>query len=135
MRAPSPRGSLAQLQSHLDPATNGVSVTTLKTLADWTHCQEDKDISLGLRRVDLEDGGDGGVEVVCLRLRCVENVDGVSTTRYCRERIVSPGVGEDRDEDALRKTGASSKYSLNLAAFKVALEMRSRKSGLKRAIS
>lgn len=48
-----------------------------------THCQEDEDVSLGLRRVDLEDGGDGGVEVVRLGLWCVENVDGVSTTGYC----------------------------------------------------
>jgi len=34
----------------------------------------------------LEDGGDGGVEVVGLGLRSVEDVDGVATTGDCEMR-------------------------------------------------
>jgi hypothetical protein len=86
--------------------------------------------------VDLEDGGDGGVEVVGLGLRSVEDVDGVATTGNCEKR----GEGYDTcvrkgNKDPLRKTGASSKYSENLVALSVALEMSRRKSGRKRAMS
>lgn len=48
---------------------------------DWgTYGQEDEDVTLGLGRVNLKDGGDRRVEVVRFGLGCVENVDGVATT-------------------------------------------------------
>jgi hypothetical protein len=42
--------------------------------------EEDEDVALWLGRVDLEDGGYGGVEVVGFGLGGVKDVDGVATT-------------------------------------------------------
>jgi hypothetical protein len=49
--------------------------------------KKDKDVALGLGGVDLEDGGDGGVEVICFGLRRVVDVDGVPTAWDCRLAI------------------------------------------------
>lgn len=59
--------------------------------------QEDEDVTARLGRMNLEDGRDGGVEVVRFGLRGVENVDGVATTGNCERRRVSRGKEEERE--------------------------------------
>lgn len=96
--------------------------------------EEDENISFRLRGVDLEDGCDSGVEVIRFGLRSVENIDWVSTSGNYRASSASIDSSGTRI-DSLRKTGALSKYSENFSAFRVALEMRSLKSGRNLAIS
>lgn len=46
-----------------------------------TYREEYQNVALGLSGVNLKDGSDGGVKVVCFGLRGVMNIDRVSTTR------------------------------------------------------
>ena len=103
----SPRDSPAQLRSRLGPRLKrqrrGRARRENGRVEKGTHGEEDEDVALWLRRVDLEDGRDGGMKVVGLGLRRVENVDGVSATGNCAKRLVLRERRRRRDE--LRKTG------------------------------
>ena len=46
------------------------------------HGEENEDVTFRLGRMDLENGGDGGMEVVGFRLRSIVNIHRVSTSRY-----------------------------------------------------
>jgi hypothetical protein len=46
-----------------------------------THCEEHENVALGLCCMNLEDGGDGCMQVISLWLWCVVNIDRVSTPR------------------------------------------------------
>ena len=62
---------------HLDPAQVSVEDSDK---AGATYSKEDKDVTLGLRRVNLEYSGDGGVQIVGFGLRSVMDVDRVHAT-------------------------------------------------------
>lgn len=55
-------------------------------------CEEDEDVAFGLSGVDLEDGGDCCVEVVCFWLGSVMDVDRELTTGNCSEQVVSRAI-------------------------------------------
>lgn len=54
-----------------------------------TDRQEDQDVALGLGRMQLEDGCDGSVEVVCLGLLGVVSVDREATTGHFQKLVHS----------------------------------------------
>ena len=64
----------------LDPAQVSVEDSDK---AGATYSKEDKDVTLGLRRVNLEYSGDGGVQIVGFGLRSVVDVDGITSTGDC----------------------------------------------------
>ena len=49
-----------------------------------THSEEDENVAGWLRSVDLEDGGDCGMEIVCLRLRSIMDIHRIPTAGYYR---------------------------------------------------
>lgn len=57
----------------LDLATRGLNLFFTR--------QKDEDITFGLAQMDLDDGADGGLEIVALRLGCIINLDRESTAR------------------------------------------------------
>lgn len=107
---PFPRGSLAPLRSRLDPverAKEGQPSTLEQKGRRRTYSEEDEDVTLGLRGVDLEDGGNGRMEVVGFGLRSVEDVDGVATTGDCDVRSQSLARLEEKRKEELTSEDGS----------------------------
>jgi hypothetical protein len=52
-----------------------------------THGQKDEDVPFRLCRVNLEDGGDCGVEVISFGLRRIMDIDRIAATRDCQSNV------------------------------------------------
>lgn len=75
------------LQSHLAPKGNTVGQINNCKDRKTTHGQKDEDVPFRLCRVNLEDGGDCGVEIIRFGLRRIMNIDRIAATRNCQSNV------------------------------------------------
>lgn len=64
-----------------------ISVKCEYSIYTDAYSEEDEDIALRLRRMNLKDSGDGSMEIIRLWLGCIMNVDRIPSSRDC-ERLI-----------------------------------------------